>query len=135
MELLEAYATIETAAQKPQTEQRTVTRIKPGQAVRQGDVYLVATQGLKVGKAIFNRQLAPGETQGSRHIAEAPAQIFESPGHPIQGIAANALLGPVVESTQPWNLAHPEHAHVSLPPGQYQVIYQLDFAAQRRVQD
>lgn len=135
MELLEAYATIENAAQKPQTEQRTVTQIKPGQAVRQGDVYLVATQGLKVGKAIFNRQLAPGETQGSRHIAEFPAQIFEGPGHPIQGIAANALLGPVVESTQPWNLAHPEHAHVSLPAGQYQVIYQLDFAAQRRVQD
>lgn len=135
MELLEAYTSIEQAAQKPQTERRVVKAIKPGQAVRQGDIYLVATENLKAGKPVTSRQLAPGETQGSRHIAEAPCQIFESPGHPIKGIASNALLGPVVESTQPWNLAHPEHAHVTLPPGQYQVVYQLDFAAQRRVQD
>jgi hypothetical protein len=135
MELLEAYAKIEAAAEKPATETRVLKEIKPGQGVRQGDIYIVATHGLKPGKRLTQRQLAPGETQGSRHIAEAPAQIFESPGHPIPGIQANALLGPLVEADQRWNLAHPEHAHASFPPGQYQVVYQLDFAAQRRVQD
>jgi len=135
MEILEAFTQIEKAAEKPRTEIRKVSKIKPGQAVRQGDVYLVVVEGVKAGAPVLNRQLAPGETQGSRHIAEAPAQIFQSPGHPLKGIASNALLGPLVESAKTWNLAHPEHAHVSLPPGQYQVVYQLDFAAQRRVQD
>jgi hypothetical protein len=111
--------------------------MKLGEAVRQGDLYLFKVEKDVSGlKAIpGQKQLVPGTTQGSRHHAEAPAVLFENDGSSVEGIDTNALLGPIVDSPSRFEVSHPEHAHISLPAGTYQVLYQLDFQAQRRVAD
>ena len=45
------------------------------------------------------------------------------------------LKGPVIESDTHALIEHPEHAHISLPPGVYQVCYQVDVRMMRRVED
>jgi hypothetical protein len=137
MSLKETISKIEQHAQLASNEKRNVgDNMKPHQAVRQGDLYLVRVEkDIKGLKKLSGQQLVPGTTQGSRHFASAPAQLFESDNLPIKGVSETALRGPVVKSLTRFDVTHPEHAHISLPAGTYQVLYQLDFQAQRRVAD
>lgn len=117
-------------------------------AVRQGDVYLRPYRGQSLtyryarGQVIIDRatateeiqdrQLAPGTTQGSRHIVEGQGvRLFRHarPNHP--------LIGPVLVVTDRCTITHPEHAHISLPPGEWQVTYQDDLMQEEiaRVRD
>jgi len=123
------------AEQSASPEVRHVERADTG--IRQGDVYLRPYQGkpleyrflrgavtVRRGDAtqeIQDRQLAPGTTQGSRHIVEGDGvRLYRDPSqrHP--------LIGPVLVVERRCTVTHPEHAHISLPPGEYQVTYQLD---------
>lgn len=135
--LLDAVKQIEDRAKTSDQTLRVIKTMKVGQAVRQGDIYLVKVQKelTKQNYPLNVRQLVPGNTLGSRHCAEAPAQLFESDNTPIPGIAATALRGPIVVSPDQFTVSHPDHAHVSLPGGTYQVLFQLDFLMQQRVQD
>lgn len=121
-------------------ETRFIDRMEIGEWPRQGDIYLVKIKEVPAGcKPSPTRRLAPGTTQGSRHIAEGDCDVLV---HPQQGRinltpcrkGGNAT-GPVVVAHGFWTDTHPEHAHISLPPGVYQVLGQIDPTTLRRVQD
>lgn len=111
-----------------------------GDVVRQGDVYLVNIKDLPKGKAEKNRQLAPGNTQGSRHIVEGNCQIIKPDGFtsPITNERVpNVLVGPAFQCMGDCEVTHPEHGNKILPEGTtWQVVYQQAYAEEiRRVQD
>lgn len=106
---------------------RFVRVATPGTEIRQGDVYLypIAQSSLgTVWQALGTRQLAPGTTAGSRHVIEGDACLYERPSR-------SSFLGPWLEVRTRAVLTHPEHAHISLPPGWYEVAYQREYATMR----
>ena len=123
---------IETAATEHSAELRMVRTIEVGQFVRQGDVYLQRVESKKPAKSteIKDRQLAPGNTPGSRHVVEGDVKLYKPAG-------ADPLVGPTIVAPERFTLTHPEHAHVSLPSGQYACTFQRDFMQEERarVQD
>ena len=115
-ELIEAFA--------PKADIRFIEVLAPGEAIRQGDLYLISIPPYaNPGKGSGTRQLAPGETQGSRHIVEGDVDV-------ITVTTKDPLIGPVVVGKSRFTLTHPEHAHFSMPAGCYQVRYQRDYAAE-----
>ena len=106
--------------------------------IRQGDVYFHCIGSVPKGTTKQKRkqlQLAPGTTQGSRHIiTEATAgncELYDLPN-------ATPLDGPVLEVCKtPVEVSHPEHGHVVFTvPGVYRIYYQRQFAEElRRVMD
>jgi hypothetical protein len=143
---------------------RRVDELVPGKVERQGDIYpvhlgaftkspqrisdyqvairdaakpkestLKALPGC-VGKKSKTRQLASGETQGSRHVAVGDEVLVFEPAKD-----ASVLIGPTVASPKRFVIEHPEHGHVDLPAGVYQITYQRDWKREqqeiRRVQD
>lgn len=131
-----AHAEIERLAKataKP--EVRFIVRINVGCVVRQGDIYIHAVTLTHVhGSRVQNRQLALGNTIGSRHIAEAPAEVYAGTTLP-DWCDQRTFLGPLVKSETRFVVTHHEHAHVSLPAGTYQVTHQMDVRTMQRVQD
>lgn len=137
---------------KPSPEVRDPGRVEIGQVLHQGDVYLHRVpEDWPRGKLLGTRQIAVGDTIGSRHVVHgqgfevyagvalpAYATFERLPAH--QRSAARAeCLGPVVVLTEELaegeGLVHPEHAHHRMPRGVYQVQYQLDGQTARRVAD
>lgn len=122
-------AEIERAAAGSDAETRTIHRIKIGQHVRQGDLYVIRIDTPpKKCSVTSERQLAPGSTQGSRHVAEGDVTIYRVESRDV-------AIGPIVHAPVPWRLAHPEHAHMVLPAGTYQILYQLDERTRQAVRD
>lgn len=114
-------------------EVRLIESIEVGQVVRQGDIYIHRVDDAHPrGKVTQNRQLAIGTTQGSRHVAES-GSVFA--GTTAPSWAPAALLGPCVESTERIQISHPEHAHIDLPRGTYQITHQMDARTLERVAD
>lgn len=117
-----------------------------GDVVRQGDLYLVCLESLPEGTKTA-RQLAPGNTQGSRHIAEGKCCVYlpKSPAAVARIISTvcrgsevpEQLIGPLVECVGETTITHPEHGHRTLPAGTtWATVYQRAFAEEvRRVQD
>lgn len=105
-----------------------------GDVVRQGDIYLVAIKSLPSGKKTENRQLAPGNTQGSRHCLEGKVEIIEKGS---LDKVPEQLCGPAFKCVGDVTVSHPEHGHKVLPKGTvWQVTYQRAFSEEiRRVQD
>ena len=107
-----------------------------GDCFRQGDVYFMLLDKLPRGaKSVKNPslQLAPGSTQGSRHILDSAegVKMFALPD-------ATEFDGPILQLECEREITHPEHGHIVIPVGIYAVAYQrtqdgLDRA--RRVQD
>lgn len=141
-------ATKQSEAQKVFNEiQESVEKIKndepqrfpeaasPGDAFRQGDIYITRLKGIpKEAEQLenFQLQLAPGDTKGSRHCLDSYAgvEMYELEN-------ANALQGPVFKTTEERTITHPEHGDVTLPPGEYGITYQraFDLKELRRVAD
>ena len=104
---------------------------------QQGDIYIrkVDAKALckpKNGIANHSGQLAPGNSRGSRHCVDTrKVRVFEHPG-----AKENPLQGPVLLSGERFTITHPEHGHITLPPGAYSITYQRLFADEiRRVMD
>lgn len=133
-----AFTAIQDQAEriKSDAKQRFPEAASVGDSWRQGDVYItlladVPTDAIKEPKVIL--QLAPGTTQGSRHILDSRTGVtmyrLPSPG---------MLDGPVIACRKERTITHPEHGDVVLPPGVYGISYQCDLDAeerQRRVKD
>lgn len=105
----------------------------PGYYVRQGDVTLTCVKAIPSDhKPGGERQLAPGTTQGSRHVAEGDAEMFSRPtNHPLEGPLMKVGDGGVT-------ITHPEHRHYILPAGTcWGVTYHRDLASEElaRVMD
>ena len=102
-----------------------------GNWVRQGDIYVIrqdgAAKGLKLTK---ERQLATGTSQGSRHVVVGDKiKVYGRENR-------DGFTGPVIEvCAGTATVTHPEHAHVELPVGVYEVRHQEDLSTRRAVQD
>jgi hypothetical protein len=106
----------------------------PGDTWRQGDLYIELLAEVPAGAVPIakpSKQLAPGETQGSRHILDSLAGVT------MYRLAEPTVLdGPIVVLEKTRTLTHPEHGDVVLPPGTYGVTYQREYAEElRRVAD
>ena len=118
-----------------------------GDVVRQGDLYLICLSDAPASKPTKDRQLAPGSTQGSRHIVTGKCTVGiatkrEAVAEAINRIVRGAnvpaeLVGPVLHCKSGVTITHPEHGWRSLPDGStWAVIYQRQFAEEiLRVQD
>lgn len=128
----EVHDGVQAAAMQASPATRVVEAMLPGQAIRQGDIYLIRLAAIppNLPPVAPGRQLAPGTTRGSRHCVDGSVSLYEIPG-------AGRLDGPLVVATERFRVTHPEHAHFSLPPGAYQVRYQRNFAVEsiERVMD
>lgn len=141
-----AFVQVQKEAEKIKNDETAeVGTMSVGDVVRQGDLYLIAIPRLpKTRKSHAGHQLAPGETQGSRHVA-LTGDVHDCP---VQEVAAlirealpevtvdPALIGPVIDAKGPCEIDHPEHGNRILPEGAYAVVYQRRFAEEvQRVQD
>lgn len=120
---------------KNDSPQRFPEAGSPGDFVRQGDVYITLLDRVpaKAKKIEPRPQLAPGNTQGSRHCLDKLTGIemyeLEQP---------SAYDGPVLSATEEVTVTHPEHGNWILPPGTYGITYQRTGESEdraRRVQD
>lgn len=129
---IEVLSEIEAAAKSnPQDVRMVRTMEVGGPACRQGDIYVWRIKSVPKGATKRGeRQLALGTTKGSRHVAAAGPSLYDLPQ-----AKRHALLGPIVKAPERWTIEHPEHAHVSLPAGCYQIGYQLDARTRRAVAD
>lgn len=120
----QAHQQVEAFAQQAPTEMRKIPdgAMPPGKFIRQGDVYIEAITEIPFAYDTLteNRQLAPGETRGSRHILEGNVKIFVNKNN------RDVLAGPCFSCTERVLLTHPEHAHFELPAGNYRVLFQMD---------
>jgi hypothetical protein len=135
-------------AAKPRQEKRVINSIKPGQMIRQGDIYAINVTGLKsinvfktidvnlssytsivkTNKTLF--QLVPGSTMGSRHQVRTNEVVLSI--NPTNG---TSLVGPMIHAEKSFDILHPEHAHFNLPAGDYLICYQLNAKTKQRVKD
>jgi hypothetical protein len=126
---------IKAATANAVAETRDDRAIQVGEVAQQGDVYVVRVADDHArGLEIMDRQVAEGDTQGSRHIVGNGPKLFRGTNIP-SGVKQRALLGPVVVATTDWNLEHPEHPWHTLPAGTYQVLHQMDAITGRAVRD
>lgn len=118
----------------------------------QGDVYVhrisARPPAWNVETTQESRQVALGQSVGSRHCASGKVRVFwpesiesamrECPisldRFPNPALIREAL-GPIVESYDEWPLEHPEHAHHQFPASICLVTYQVDLRTGRRVVD
>ena len=106
-----------------------------GDVVRQGDLYLVNIESLPAGKKLEDRQLAEGNTQGSRHVVQGDVSLV-SPEAAHPGID-RVLCGPAFHCNEAAEVTHPEHGNKILPKDTtWRVTFQRAHAEEmRRVQD
>lgn len=112
--------------------QRFSEAASAGDVFRQGDIYIEKLEAVPAGAIQMQKveaQLAPGTTQGSRHVLDA-----------LQGVTMYRLAnptvldGPILDLATERTITHPEHGNVILPPGCYGITYQRAFADELRRQ-
>lgn len=140
-----AYRQVAMAAEKIKSDDReVVATMSPGDVCRQGDIYLVCLdREPKTTGTAPSRQLAPGDTQGSRHVAAGECEVLVADEREAKA-ALNRLVpatkahvpfvGPVIRAPLGVEITHPEHGDRVLPPGSYLVIYQRAWANEVRRQ-
>ncbi|MGH7179703.1 MAG: hypothetical protein ACREJC_20170 [Tepidisphaeraceae bacterium] len=127
-------------------EKETIGTASLGDVVRQGDLYLVCLDDDPKGEETTERQLAPGSTQGSRHVATGRCTIIiadrvevaDAINRLIKGAGIlPELVGPVVRCLGDVTITHPEHGDKVLPAKSvWTVVYQRHYADEvRRVLD
>lgn len=75
-----------------------------------------------------------GASRGSRHVAQGAVQVFEGKTAP-SWCMRGTFLGPLLVANAPFTITHPEHAHIELPAGIYQITHQMDPRTVDRVLD
>lgn len=136
-----------SAAKKEKAATQVIGTASVGDVIRQGDLYLVCLDAMPASTAAKSTQLAPGATQGSRHVAEGDcvvckpanrAAVARRIGEVVRGAEIpEELVGPLVHCRGESTITHPEHGHKVLPADSvWAVVYQRAFAEEvRRVQD
>lgn len=144
-----AFRSVQKDAERIRNDERqTIGTVSAGDVIRQGDLYIVAL-GKKPAfqlEPISERQLAPGTTQGSRHVVSGEAKLF-TPDEPAAAELVNRLVvgatvdprlvGPVFLAGSECELQHPEHGDFALPRDEwFLTVYQRAHADDvRRQQD
>lgn len=116
-----------------------------GDVVRQGDLYLICIDKIPDGPDRIktnDTKLAPGSTQGSRHILSGDCDIYSNIPHALYPSSLitsmdRIFTGPAFHCRSTVTVTHPEHAHIVLPENTiWQVVYQKVHAEEeRRVND
>ena len=110
--------------------QRMSEAAQPGDYWPQGDVNIWPLSAVPDGCVVEEKpsaQLAPGTTQGSRHIIDS-----------LEGVTVYRLSnpteldGPILDLATERTITHPEHGNLILPPGVYGVTYQRAYADELR---
>ena len=120
------------------------------QVAHQGDLYLHMVSKIPQpwNVQVEGRQIALGQTTGSRHCAEGDKVTVYWPESKAAALAkcpvklkfknestAQNAIGPCIDAPEGFTLTHPEHAHHWFPPGKYFTSYQIDARTDQRVQD
>jgi len=147
---MEAINQIKLVVESAQKRSRyNEMHLEVGQWTRQGDVYIHCIESREQfyktilpggeeflpksrrGELSQDRQLAPGNTKGSRHILGRCDVTIYAP-HKDAGV----LEGPELHTDQ-LIVNHPEHAakKITSDTGKYIVTYQLDQKTRQRVRD
>lgn len=121
---------------KSDATQRFPEAASIGDGVRQGDIYITLIGEIPGGASVVKKrqsQLAPGDTQGSRHCLSnvRNVRMYSLPN-------ATPYDGPVLEVRKEVTVTHPEHGDWILPRGVYAISYQRTQDSEgriRRVQD
>jgi hypothetical protein len=116
---------------KPFPKQRDANNLTIGKTVRQGDIYITRINSIPNDlKKLDIRQLAEGNSKGSRHIVSEGCIIYENPQKDL-------FQGHLIDATKEgFCLSHPEHGWINnFPKGCYSVSHQIDFNRQQRVKD
>ena len=110
---------------------QTVPTMSPGQGFAQGDVGIIMLSAVpNCAEAISppeGRQVAPGNTKGSRHIVADTDKVkfFRvEDGDVLSDLALDA-------HDSGFTLLHPEHADVTFPKGIYRIVHQQNEQRQR----
>jgi len=113
----------------------------PGDVAHQGDVTLVGLPSLPIKKTTRkDRQIADGDTKGSRHIVEG-GEIFDADTTEVAAMISKATKGRVSPGVQyigpvfsgPCTLTHPQHQHQTFPANCVVVaVYQRNMDAEER---
>lgn len=119
---------------------------EPGDVAHQGDIIIVCIGTLpESAKKRKNRQLAEGNTQGSRHILER-GTVYDADAGEVAALIRKhtgcevdpQYIGPVfVGHAKPTanDLTHPEHGHQGFPAKAVcAVVYQRNLDAEEREQ-
>jgi len=137
-----------TSAAKPEcivnNAPKLLESFETGDVSHQGDLIIVRIAALPASaKPRADRQLAIGDTQGSRHVMtrgevydadanEVAEAILAATGHRVGA----QYIGPVFvspESPTAHDLTHPEHGHQGFPAGAVcAVVYQRNLDAEER---
>lgn len=128
--VIEVLEQIRTTA-KPFPKQRNAEKLTIGKTVRQGDIYITRIKTIpKNLKKLDIRQLAEGNSKGSRHIVSEGCIVYENSKKTL-------FDGPIIDATKEgFTLTHPEHGWINnFPKGCYNVSYQIDYIRQERVRD
>ena len=128
--ILQTLERIQTSARKgasPKTRViKTDAQFPVGKYIRQGDVMI---RRLPIEDAsnydnlqvTNDRQIAPGTTEGSRHIAEGNIRVMARTGNPLEG--------PVIIAPEGFYISHPKHGHFDVGvAGCYEVTFPRDLA-------
>lgn len=137
-----------TKAAKPETIVNDSSKLhasfEVGDVAHQGDLIIVRIAALpKSAKPRSNRQLADGNTQGSRHVMERgdvydakPADIAELVCQATSLTIPVGYIGPVIVSPvdpSADDLTHPEHGNQGFPAGAVcAVVYQRNLDSEER---
>lgn len=119
----QAFESVRTTAETAKSDApKKAGDLAPGDYVRQGDIYLhklACLPNSAIPDPSARAQLAPGESQGSRHCIGdmSKVQLFRLPN-------PNPLQGPVIDVKESVAIEHPEHAHITLEPGVYICTFQ-----------
>lgn len=115
-----------------------------GDVAHQGDLIIVGIQSLpKSARPRARRQLADGETQGSRHVLERgelfdadPVEVSRLIEQATKAVVESEYIGPVfISAADPTadDLTHPEHGNQGFPAcAVCAVIYQRNLDAEER---
>jgi hypothetical protein len=135
-QVVEKLGAVTAVAQKrAKRKTQAYGTLAPGDWHAQGDVIFLRIEVLPKDAQPCKpkAQLAPGKTRGSRHCV-ADADLPKVRFHRVRG--ADELKGPVLEVSEKAEVTHPDHGHVILPKGLYQVKYQRLYAPKiKRVTD
>lgn len=127
-----SFASVQSTAEtiRNNEPQRFPEAASHGDTFRQGDLYIELLSAVPAGaiqEKKSSAQLAPGTTQGSRHILDSLKGVkMYRLGSPT------VLDGPILDLSKERTITHPEHGHVVLPAGVYGVTYQRAFADELR---
>ncbi len=134
------------SAKSNSPEARFISIISIDSAVRQGDIYVHrVSDDFARGDVLNTLQLVEGTSKGSRHCVSAndadgvtvfsgqrlPYYVMQNQNETVK----KAFMGPLIKSTNRFTIEHPEHAHICLPAGTYQVSFQVDARTMKRVLD